>query len=106
MTVPATLDPEVFQNLKDALIGFRTVHRRVMEKDQFLFAREAFFRILQEAEEAIQTAVIVLLVFTRQIDKSTQIILPLLAVLGALKKKDQTPASPETPADGGEKNEG
>lgn len=34
------------------------------------------------------------------------VILPLLAVLGALKKKDQTPASPETPADGGEKNEG
>ena len=34
------------------------------------------------------------------------VILPLLAVLGAMKKKDQTPASPETPADGGEKNEG
>lgn len=36
------------------------------------------------------------------------VILPLLGVLGALtpKKKDQTVKNPETPADGGEKNEG
>lgn len=34
------------------------------------------------------------------------VILPLLGVLGALKKKDQTVNNPETPADGGEKNEG
>ena len=34
------------------------------------------------------------------------VILPLLAVLGAMKKKDRTPAPAETPADGGEKNEG
>ena len=36
------------------------------------------------------------------------VILPLLGVLGSLtaKKKDQTPENPETPAEGGEKNEG
>lgn len=34
------------------------------------------------------------------------VILPLLAVLGGLQKKDQTKENPETPAAGGEKNEG
>lgn len=34
------------------------------------------------------------------------VILPLLAVLGALKKKDPARSTPETPADGGENNEG
>ena len=34
------------------------------------------------------------------------VILPLLSVLGALQKKEKAPEDPETPAEGGEKNEG